>query len=151
MSVRRRLSGPRAATVAGLVAGALGIGILWASGVEFPFYPPPGMIILVAGALFVGLAPMAVGAGRWSADRAVPRRRVPGEWRAAQSGRPGWRGGGRRHLGPDGGRGRRPDRRGAGHTGRRPALGPGSAVSARGGRAQDSWGMVCRSVLVNAS
>jgi hypothetical protein len=57
MSVRRRLSGPRAATVAGLVAGALGIGILWASGVEFPFYPPPGMIILVAGALFVGLAP----------------------------------------------------------------------------------------------
>jgi hypothetical protein len=57
MSVRRRLSGPRAATVAGLVAGALGIGILWASGVEFPIYPPPGMIILVAGALFVGLAP----------------------------------------------------------------------------------------------
>lgn len=57
MSARTRLSGPRAATVAGLVAGALGLGILWASGVEFPFYPPPGMIILVAGALFVGLAP----------------------------------------------------------------------------------------------
>jgi hypothetical protein len=30
---------------------------LWASGVEFPFYPPPGIIILLAGALFVGLAP----------------------------------------------------------------------------------------------
>ncbi|MGH8945756.1 MAG: hypothetical protein ACRDVL_06390 [Acidimicrobiia bacterium] len=30
---------------------------MWASGVEFPFYPPPGIIILLAGALFVGLAP----------------------------------------------------------------------------------------------
>ncbi len=65
MSAQRRLSGSRAATVAGLVAGALGIGILWASGVEFPFYPPPGMIILLAGALFVGLAPWpwALGVG----------------------------------------------------------------------------------------
>jgi hypothetical protein len=26
-------------------------------GVEFPFYPPPGIIILLAGAIFVGLAP----------------------------------------------------------------------------------------------
>jgi hypothetical protein len=41
----------------GLVVGALGIGILWASGVEFPFYPPPGIVVLLAGALFVGLAP----------------------------------------------------------------------------------------------
>jgi len=43
-------------TMAGLVVGAIGIAILWASGVEFPFYPPPGIVILVAGALFVGLA-----------------------------------------------------------------------------------------------
>ena len=50
-------SGPRAATVAGLVVGAVGIAILWASGVEFPIYPPPGIVILLAGAIFVGLAP----------------------------------------------------------------------------------------------
>ena len=42
-------------TVAGLVAGAAGIAILWASGVDFPFYPPPGLLILAAGAVFVGL------------------------------------------------------------------------------------------------
>ena len=49
----------------GLVVGALGIAILWASGVEFPVYPPPGIIILVAGTLFVGLArwPWAPGVG----------------------------------------------------------------------------------------
>jgi hypothetical protein len=57
MNVQRTLSGPWAATVAGLVVGAVGIAILWASGVEFPFYPPPGILILLAGALFVGLAP----------------------------------------------------------------------------------------------
>jgi hypothetical protein len=39
----------------GLVVGALGITILWASGVEFPFYPPPGIIILMAGTVFVAL------------------------------------------------------------------------------------------------
>jgi hypothetical protein len=50
-------SGPRAATVAGLVVGAVGIAILWASGVEFPIYPPPGIVILLAGAIFVSLAP----------------------------------------------------------------------------------------------
>lgn len=57
MDARRSLSGPRAVTVAGLVVGALGISILWASGVPFPFYPPPGIVILLTGALFVGLAP----------------------------------------------------------------------------------------------
>jgi hypothetical protein len=57
MSAQSTWSGPRAATVVGLVVGALGIGILWASGVEFPIYPPPGIVILLAGALFVGLAP----------------------------------------------------------------------------------------------
>jgi len=38
------------------VVGALGIAILWVSGVEFPIYPPPGIIILLAGAIFVSLA-----------------------------------------------------------------------------------------------
>jgi xanthosine utilization system XapX-like protein len=47
---------PRMATVAGLVVGATGIAILWASGVGFPVYPPPGMVILAVGALFVALA-----------------------------------------------------------------------------------------------
>jgi hypothetical protein len=49
--------GPRAATVAGLLIGAGGIAILWASGVQFPIYPPPGIVILLAGAIFVALAP----------------------------------------------------------------------------------------------
>jgi hypothetical protein len=48
--------GPRGWTVAGLVAGAVGIGMLWASGVSFPIYPPPGLVALVIGAVFVALA-----------------------------------------------------------------------------------------------
>jgi hypothetical protein len=44
------------ATVAGQVVGAVGIAILWAAGVEFPFAIPPGIVILVAGALFVSLS-----------------------------------------------------------------------------------------------
>lgn len=47
--------GPRGVTIAGLVVGAIGIAILWASGQEFPVYPPPGIIILLAGALLIGL------------------------------------------------------------------------------------------------
>jgi hypothetical protein len=47
----------RAVTVLGLLVGTLGIAILWASGVEFPIYPPPGIVILLAGAAFVALAP----------------------------------------------------------------------------------------------
>lgn len=46
----------RGLTVWGLVVGAIGIALLWASGVEFPFYPPPGLLILTAGAVFVALA-----------------------------------------------------------------------------------------------
>jgi hypothetical protein len=57
MSAQRSWSGPWAATVAGLAVGASGIAILWASGVEFPIYPPPGIVILLAGAIFVALAP----------------------------------------------------------------------------------------------
>ena len=49
-------SGPRTATMVGLVVGAIGIAILWWSGVEFPFYPPPGIIILAAGTIFIALA-----------------------------------------------------------------------------------------------
>lgn len=65
MNGQSRLSGPRAATVVGLVAGAVGIAVLWASGVEFPIYPPPGIPILLAGAIFVALAtwPWAPGVG----------------------------------------------------------------------------------------
>lgn len=55
--MRRRLGGACIATIVGLVLGALGIAILWASGIIFPFYPPPGIIILAAGVLFVALAP----------------------------------------------------------------------------------------------
>lgn len=44
-------------TIAGLVVGAAGIAILWATGQEFPFYPPPGIVILTVGALFMVFAP----------------------------------------------------------------------------------------------
>ena len=57
MNGQRSWSGPRAATVAGLAVGASGIATLWASGVEFPIYPPPGIVILLAGAILVALAP----------------------------------------------------------------------------------------------
>lgn len=44
--------------VGAFVAGSAGIAILWASGQEFPFYPPPGMLIQLAAALLLGF-------GRW--------------------------------------------------------------------------------------
>lgn len=47
----------RILTIAGLTMGAGGIAILWAAGVEFPFYPPPGILFLGVGAVFVALAP----------------------------------------------------------------------------------------------
>jgi hypothetical protein len=56
MNRRSSSPGPLAVTIVGLLVGALGIAILWASGGEFPIYPPPGIIILLAGTLFVGLA-----------------------------------------------------------------------------------------------
>ncbi len=56
MSVLSVRSPAHTATIAGLVVGAAGIAILWAAGVEFPFAIPPGIVILVAGALFVGLS-----------------------------------------------------------------------------------------------
>lgn len=56
MSVKGSFPWPQAVTLIGLVVGAVGIAILWASGIEFPVYPPPGIIILLAGAAFVALA-----------------------------------------------------------------------------------------------
>ena len=46
----------RFATMAGLVIGATGIAVLWAAGVKFPMYPPPGILILLAGTIFMALA-----------------------------------------------------------------------------------------------
>ena len=62
MTLQRALSGEWALTVAGLVVGAAGIAVLWVSGVEFPVAIPPGLVILLVGALFVALAPW-----RWAA------------------------------------------------------------------------------------
>jgi hypothetical protein len=57
MNSQKSWPASRTATIVGLGVGAVGIGILWASGVEFPIYPPPGIIILLLGTVFVGLAP----------------------------------------------------------------------------------------------
>ena len=57
MKAKRLLVVPWTVTVVGLVVGSLGIAVLWASGVRFPVYPPPGIVILLVGALFVRLAP----------------------------------------------------------------------------------------------
>jgi hypothetical protein len=46
----------RAVTVGGLIIGAAGIAVLWAAGVEFPVAVPPGIVILLAGAIFVSVA-----------------------------------------------------------------------------------------------
>lgn len=43
-------------TIAGMIVGAIGIALLWAGGIPFPIYPPPGILILSAGAVFVALA-----------------------------------------------------------------------------------------------
>jgi hypothetical protein len=46
---------PQALTMSGLVIGAAGIAILWAAGIEFPVAVPPGLVILLSGALIVAL------------------------------------------------------------------------------------------------
>ncbi|MEV4512317.1 hypothetical protein AB0K00_25545 [Dactylosporangium sp. NPDC049525] len=46
----------RVVTVGGLVLGAAGIAMLWAAGVDFPVAVPPGIVILLAGAIFVSVA-----------------------------------------------------------------------------------------------
>jgi hypothetical protein len=58
----RNLLASRATLVVSLLAGALGIALMWAGGVDFPVAVPPGIVILLVGA--------AVAAGwrsRWSA------------------------------------------------------------------------------------
>lgn len=47
----------RWATVGALVVGACGIGLLWAGGVKFPVAVPPGIVILLVGAVSVAAAP----------------------------------------------------------------------------------------------
>ncbi|WP_377269811.1 hypothetical protein [Peterkaempfera sp. SMS 1(5)a] len=56
MTTARSWSATRAATAGGLAVGALGIAILWASGVPFPFAVPPGMVILAGGSALVALS-----------------------------------------------------------------------------------------------
>lgn len=46
----------RMVTAGGLLVGACGIAVLWASGVEFPVVIPPGIVILLVGASFVSLS-----------------------------------------------------------------------------------------------
>lgn len=45
----------RTGLVGGLLVGAAGIAVLWAAGVEFPVVVPPGVVILVVGAVLVSL------------------------------------------------------------------------------------------------
>lgn len=52
----------RASLVVSLLVGALGIALLWAGGVDFPVAVPPGIVILLVGAVVV-----AVWRSRWSA------------------------------------------------------------------------------------
>ena len=52
--VNRQFSRRRSlVAVLGLLVGAAGIAILWAAGQPFPVLPPPGIIILVVGAVLV--------------------------------------------------------------------------------------------------
>lgn len=44
--------------IGAFVAGSAGIAVLWASGQEFPFYPPPGLLIQLAAAMLLTF-------GRW--------------------------------------------------------------------------------------
>jgi hypothetical protein len=59
MRTNQASSVARVTTVAGLLAGAAGISILWLSGVEFPFTAilPPGVWILLAMAAVVAFGP----------------------------------------------------------------------------------------------
>ncbi|THV37069.1 hypothetical protein [Glycomyces buryatensis] len=45
MNAKTAWTKPEITAAAGLGLAASGIGILWAVGVEFPIYPPPGMLI----------------------------------------------------------------------------------------------------------
>lgn len=51
MNTKQTWTRPEITAVIGLLTSASGIGVLWAAGLEFPFYPPPGMLIMTTGAL----------------------------------------------------------------------------------------------------
>lgn len=51
MNAKHAWTRPEITAVTGLLTSAAGIGVLWAAGIEFPFYPPPGMLIMAVGAL----------------------------------------------------------------------------------------------------
>jgi hypothetical protein len=51
MNAKHAWTRPEVTAVTGLLTSAAGIGVLWAAGIEFPFYPPPGMLIMTTGAL----------------------------------------------------------------------------------------------------
>jgi hypothetical protein len=51
MNTKQTWTRPEIVAVIGLLASASGIAVLWAAGIEFPFYPPPGMLIMSTGAL----------------------------------------------------------------------------------------------------
>jgi hypothetical protein len=71
MNAKSPWTRPEIAAVTGLLVSAAGIATLWASGIEFPFYPPPGIIMLGTGAVaftlmrhrlrWAGVVPVALG------------------------------------------------------------------------------------------
>ncbi len=106
------VSTSRLATVLGLAFGATGCAILWVAG-AVPFPIPPGMVIMAAGALFVGWAHWrwapAVGTllGLLFAGGAQSDRPDEPTWRSGANGRARSGNRGSRHAhGPD----RRSDR-----------------------------------------
>jgi hypothetical protein len=64
MNVKQQWIRPESAALAGMLASAAGIAVLWASGVEFPVYPPPGIILLGTGAVLFAVLRARV---RWAA------------------------------------------------------------------------------------
>jgi hypothetical protein len=65
-------------TIFGLVVGAMGVGVLWASGVEFPFfYPAAGIIILLAGGQVAKSSSDVAACFSAAAGRATLRHRAP--------------------------------------------------------------------------
>ena len=111
----------------------MGIAILWASGVEFPIYPPPGILILLAGAIFVGLAtwPWAPGVGAFLGLFVLVGFLISPTGLSNLSGEAGTSvavGQGIQVVGAH-----RPDRRGDRHTGQRSEAGSPSALRPCGG------------------
>jgi len=71
MNVKSPWIRPEIAAVTGPLVSAAGIATLWAAGIEFPVYPPPGIIMLGTGAVaftlmrprlrWAGAVPVALG------------------------------------------------------------------------------------------